>query len=121
MRSILAATALLVCLSLHASAQDHDTRAIFALTDTKCEEWTDRRLRAARFSDASRMESWAFGFLTGVNVAAKDSKSPNLLSNVDQSAIGIWLDDYCRLRPKESFSSGVIALSADLRERALRK
>lgn len=121
MRFLFAVMAIVVCASVQASAQDRNQRTVLEFANTKCETWTDRRLRAARFADASHMESWAFGFVSGANVSNKaDKESSDFLESVDMNAIGAWLDEYCRTHPQEGFVGGVIALTSEMKQRAQR-
>lgn len=122
MRILLLMATMLVCMSVQASTQDSNQRTVLEFANTKCETWTGRRLRAARFADASHMESWAFGFVSGANVSNKaDKESSDFLESVDMNAISAWLDEYCRTHPQEGFVGGVIALTSEMKQRAQRK
>ncbi len=121
-RILLVMTAILAGVTGQASAQDSRKRTVLEFANTKCETWTDRRLRAARFADASQMESWALGFVSGVNVSAKDDKaSADFLRAADSKAVGAWLDDYCRAHPQQGFVDAVMALTDALKQRDQRK
>lgn len=128
MRFVLILSAILVGVHGQANAQDNNKRTVLEFADTKCKTWTERRMKAARHEDASRMESWAFGFVSGVNVSTgNDKNAPDFLSNVEPdfrwkaNAVTAWLDDYCRAHPQEGFVGGVIALTSELKQRAQRK
>jgi hypothetical protein len=128
MRFILAMTAMLACMSVQASAQDYNKRAGLEFSDTKCKTWTDRRIRAAIYEDASRMASWAFGFVSGVNLSTSNDKNAlDFLSNVEPdsrgkpNAVTAWLDEYCGAHPQEGFVEAVIALTNALKQRAQHK
>lgn len=128
MRFLLLMAAIAVCASAQVSAQQDNKRTALEFANTKCETWTDRRLRAARHADASRMESWAFGFVSGVNFSTDDDKkAQDFLRNVEPdfrgnpNVVTSWLDEYCRAHPQDGFVEGVIALTRELKQRAQRK
>jgi hypothetical protein len=87
------------------------TFTVFGNGSDSCGEWTQGRRQGV----AAVSESWADGFLSGVNWRRMNAgMSGHLGSDTDQPGLYAWIDNYCQQHPLEKLEGAVQYLVFEL-------
>ena len=101
----------LLCLGLAAggalAAEERGTRT--------CRKWTEERRLAEGTKDMNRVpvlisKAWFLGFLAGRAAGGKG----DLLGNIDNESIFLWLDNHCRDHAQDNLAAAAAALEREL-------
>ena len=79
---------------------------IFGAGTLSCDKWIEERSQNSGLSFG--METWILGFLTG---AGWQGANPQ---DVDNSALYVWVDNFCRENPLKNITSASAALTIEL-------
>jgi hypothetical protein len=110
-RTLAFALFLLLAATGHAAEQ----KTITVIGSRSCAEWHQNR---SSQNNANRSltdivlnaaaESWAIGFLSGLNAMSSDSK--DVLHGVDRNVVIDWVDQFCRRNPSSDTYEAVFKL-----------
>ena len=78
---------------------------------SSCGLWVEDRKVGAHFVQLN----WVLGFISAYNEYVYKGRAPNgVFGNVDPSAIGVWLDNYCQANPLSTPYAGARRLVEEL-------
>lgn len=77
----------------------------------------ERERRAGPYgSYDATFRQWLLGFITALNWAGPDRR--DLLAGADAEGAMLWIENYCRARPLDTFFDAALALRRELAEKS---
>ena len=104
----------LICICLSAAVAGADARGE-ARGTRSCRKWAEERALAEGQKEMNRIpvlisKSWFLGYIAGRASGAKR----DLLADIDDESIFLWLDNYCRDHPRENLARAGLALEREV-------
>ncbi len=120
-RAILLATFLLLPPTVDAVDGDGAYNTIFPTGNRSCGGYVGARDEARRGNPEKENQYiiWFMGFLTAYNWLKHDTW--DIKSGLDQEALLLWLENYCKERPLEDFAGAMEAPTSELYPKRIRK